>query len=234
MILDGEFSELLKKYPNLRRAKRGGKNSKDNLWNIENIRDGFSYFFDIYGHYPTSQEVDSFDFLISSRQIQRSFGGVVKIRKQLNLKAPKDYTKGRIRSDIAGIADKRAKEYEEEFYSFLISRLDEVRVHEHKIIRPGNICSDFFIYTSGKSGVVIDLFYAADFHSFKGVINIKTKRYLPVKFPVYFVLVKDSLIDQRQIEQIILNKKILMPSHISVITELSFKEKFDEIISKKY
>lgn len=149
-IMQTLFNEELK-YPNLKKKVRNkGWTAKEDTWSLNNIKDGLEYFYDLHGHYPTSKEIDVFEFLPSSRQMQRAFGGLVRVRKQINLKGPKDYTREKVRSKVGIEADKRTKIYEEEFYNFLVSKVDELRVHEHKIIRPGYVSSDFFIYTSRK------------------------------------------------------------------------------------
>lgn len=181
----------------------------------------------MYGKYPTSKEVDTFDYLPTRKTLERSFGGMVKIREILGLDTPSDYRTGTTRSKIAADADKRAKKYELEFYNFLTSKVPEVRVHEHKIIRPGNTAADFFVYTTDTAGIVLDLFYAMDMHSLVGVVNIKYRKYLDVKFPVYFILVGNEQIIQEEIDQKIKNRKNQLPNNIQVLTEKGFKNLFN-------
>lgn len=217
----------MEKYKNLKKYVRNGQHEK---WTIENIKDGFSYFFEINGKYPTTKEIDSFDYLPSARTFQRAFGGTVKLREILNLDIPLDQRKGTIRSDMAQKTFKRAQGYEKEFYFYLISKIPEVRVHEHKIIRPGDTAADFFIYTSDNEGVVIDLFYAADIHSLIGIINIKFKKYINVKSPVYFVLIGNEQITQEIIDQKVNNRKNKLSDHIKVVTEDTFKKHLDSLL----
>ncbi len=211
------------KFLNLRKRPPVGTD-KEIMWSLENIIDGFEYFLELNGHYPGTQEIDGFQYLPTSRTIQRSFGGVVAVKKQLNLKGPHKLSEGETRANKAREADMRAKVYEVEFYNFLISHVPEMRVHEHKIIRPGQTACDFFIYTSEKDGFVIDLFYAQDLISMLGVVNIKIKKYLEVKQKTYFVVVGNENITQSDINSKILNKKNSIPSHIHVMTESFFKE----------
>ena len=174
------------------------KKGLHNPWTLEELKHGFLEFYKIHGRYPTSNEVDNFDLLPTSRSIQRSFGGLVEVRKKLGLDEHLlNLTKGGVRSTKAKELWENARNYEEEFYHFLISKIPEMRVHEHKIILPGRIASDFFIYyartisaESGKTGVVIDLFWAQDLHSVKGVVSTKIKLYAPLKdYKIYYILI---------------------------------------------
>lgn len=217
------------KYPNLRKKSQ----YSDLKWNIDNLKDGFNHFFDVNRRYPTSKEIDTFDYLPTVKTLQRSFGGLVELRKVLGLDTPSDHRTGITRSNVASDADQRAKKYEKEFHAYLISKIPEVRVHEHKIIRPGDTAADFFIYTEDSKGIVIDLFYAMDMHSLGGVINIKYKKYLDVKFPVYFVLVGNNEITQEVIDQKINNRKNQLPNHMSVLTENNFKKSLNSLLVRK-
>lgn len=199
-------------------------------WTLENLRAGLDYFFEINNRYPTVKEVDSFEYLPTSRTIQRSFNGLMELRKTLGLDTPINHSKGITRSKTAQDADKRAQIYEKEFYDYLISKIPEVKVHEHKIIRPGNTASDFFIYTSDTKGIVIDVFYAVDIYSLCNVVNIKFKKYVNVEFPVYFVLVGNDKITQELIDQKIDNRKNKLSNHICVLTEESFKNSLNKLL----
>jgi hypothetical protein len=222
------MDELKQKYQFLR--KRNDILTRDDKWNLENLKDGLRYFFDLKGKYPTVKEVDQFEYLPTSRTIQRSFGGMPLLRKNLSLTGPLHFGSGDNRSRIAREADLRARTYEKEFYRYLIKKIPEVRVHEHKIIRPGDTAADFFIYTSDTKGIVIDLFYAMDVHSLGGVVSIKTKKYIGVKCPVYFVLVGNDQINQEIINNKIANRKESLPTHIHVLTEMEFKKSLITLI----
>ncbi len=94
---------------------------------------------------------------------------------------------------------------------------------QHKIVRPGNVASDFFLYLNEKTGVVIDLFYAQDRFSLMGIINYKLKRYSPLPYEIYFVLVGNENITQVDIEKKLLNMKNPLPKNIFIDTEANFK-----------
>lgn len=210
----------MEKYLNLRKNTRGFEVAK---WTLENVKDGLEYFKELNGRYPSSVEVDSFDYLPTRKTIERNFGGMVKVRQTLNLQGSSDFTKGEVRSAMAKKAFIRAQDYEREFYYYLTSKIPEVRIHEHKIIRPGNTASDFFIYTSDNTGIMIDLFYAQDRESIRGIVSIKTKKSLDVKVPVYYVLVGNDKFTQDDVDIIMHHRQVALPSHIKVMTEKYFK-----------
>ena len=59
---------------------------KQRGWSFEDLKSGFEQFYKVHKRYPTSRETDNFEFLPTSRSIQRRFGGLVETRKVLNLK----------------------------------------------------------------------------------------------------------------------------------------------------
>ncbi|MGC9605684.1 MAG: hypothetical protein ABSF56_02950 [Minisyncoccia bacterium] len=193
-------------------------------WTLEEIRQGMEYFKSLNGNYPRIQDFDTFEYLPSARLIQRNFEGISNVRKALSLNTGLNLTMGEHRAAVARRTHSQAVNYEESFYRYLISNIPEVRVHEHKILRPGYICCDFFIYKSDNEGIVIDLFYAQDIKSLGGVVSIKMKRYSSIHSKIYFVLVNNEKIDQKEIDELIRRKDKKLPQNISVMTEKFFKK----------
>lgn len=176
-------------------------------WSLEKLRIGLEKYKEIYHKYPSTLDFDKVDFLPSSRLIQRNYGGIVRLKEELELDCVTDYTRGEYRSKVARKTWNDAIDYECDFYNFLIAKIPEIQVHEHKILRPGHICCDFFIYTSNNGGFAIDIFYAQDLFSLSRVLNIKHKRYCELKILVYFVLVGNESIKQDEIDKIVNNCK---------------------------
>jgi hypothetical protein len=141
-------------------------------WTLETIRIGIEKYVSEHGRMPTANEYDAYPYLPSSRHIQAAFGGLVKLRTDLGLEGPTNFTTGTVRSEIASRIFSNARAYEEEFYRYLIARIPEIRVHEQKRLRPGNIACDFYIYTSEHEGIAIDLFYADSVSNAKKIVNI--------------------------------------------------------------
>jgi hypothetical protein len=136
------------------------------IWTLQNIKEAIERFKREYSYYPSTVDFDKTDYLPTSKMIQRSFGGISKLRSDLGLDATLDYRKGKVRSSKARQTYSQAIKFEEEFYKFLITKIPEVKVHEHKILRPGRVCCDFFIYTNDTKGIAIDIFYARIFFQF--------------------------------------------------------------------
>lgn len=105
----------------------------------------------------------------------------------------------------------------------MITHFDPVAVHEHKIMRPGNVSCDYYIYLNEDSGIVIDLFYAKDLFSLSNVVSIKLKRYTSLPYGVHFILIGNDSITIHDIQRLMKNRKTSLPLHITVDTELNFK-----------
>lgn len=208
-----DFNQFLKK-----QSKVTGHHH-NNLWTISNIEAGFEKFFEEYERYPSSTEIDTFEYLPSSRQIQRMFGGLQSLRKKMSLEheAP-DHNKGIIRSKIAGDSMVRAANYEEDYYKYLINLIPELYIHEHKVIR-FNDCktsADFFIYPpDSNKGFVIDLFYAMDIINLMKQVKIKEPKYNPMPYRIFFVSMNNE-ISQGSIDIKVSNKVTELPENIEV------------------
>lgn len=216
------------------KKRKSGSSSMGQRWTLDNIKSGVKYFFKLHGHYPDQREFDKFEYLPSVRQIEYRYGGLLGLRKTLNLPGQNDLRKGSHRSKIAKKMWHRAKNYEAAFYSYLISKIPEIRVHEHKVIRPGDVSSDFFIYTTNNDGLVLDLFFAQDIPGIVQTINYKQKKYSKINYNVIFIIMEsDGSFDQTEIQNLISNKKNRLEKHISIYTESYFKDHFNELVGDK-
>lgn len=207
------------------------KNNKK--WTVEMIELGLEEYKKQHGRYPSTLDFDKVSYLPTSRMIQRNFGGIVALKKKLKPDAIHDYTKGAYRSKVASDIFRSAQKSEEQFYRYLTSLVEEVRVHEHKVLRPGVICCDFFIYTSAKDGFVIDIFYAQDMQSLTRIVHQKGKRYSGLPYKVYFVIVGNESITQNQIDYAMTRRKILLNKNIEVKSEKIFKEFLVRTLNRK-
>lgn len=205
---------------NLRRNKNGYQSP----WTSEQLSAGLEYFKELHGRYPTAHDVDAFDYLPSSRSIQRSYGGLVSLRKILLPNEVTDFTRGAHRSSAAREAIKNSQKFELGFYNVLTKNFAEIAIHEHKVIRPGGVNCDFYIYLKKDSGVVIDIFYAESLKNLVAIVNIKLKRYVLVKQPTYLVIVGNTQIEQSDIDEKVRNRKGALPSHIQLQSEKYFFE----------
>jgi hypothetical protein len=222
---------MFTKFEHLRKNKIGNQP----LWTDNQLGAGFKYYFQLHGRYPAAGEIDSFDYLPSARSIQRTHGGLINLRKRLFPNEESDHTRGELRRKKASEGDRRASLYEEEFYNYLLDHFEEIAIHEHKVIRPGNVASDVFIYLDkfSKGGIVIDLFYAQDLVTLLKIVNIKLKRYATLPYDVYFILVGNPKISNFDINRRIENRHIPLPTHITVMTGQSFKDTVINAVKEK-
>jgi len=81
------------------------------FWTSNKIKDGFERFIKENGRLPLAPEIDLLDYLPSSRQIQKKFGGLEKLRHQLGYKDT-HFGKGAYRSAIATRVNHRGRNEE--------------------------------------------------------------------------------------------------------------------------
>lgn len=198
-------------------------------WSKQELLAGLQYFNQQYGHFPSAHEIDAFAYLPTSRSIQRSCGGLVALRRELLPDSVDNFTKGAYRSTRARATYANGRNYEAIFYKFLCEQFAEIAVHEQKLIRPGNVSSDFYVYLNENIGIVIDIFYAGSMLNLLNVVNIKLKRYIIVAQETYLIIVGNEVIRQVDVLRKMKSKRLPLPPHINVVTEAHFK---DAIIPK--
>jgi hypothetical protein len=195
-------------------------------WTIERIKEGFNKFYSLHKRYPTTTEIDSFPSLPSSRQIQRRFGGLPALRKQLNLSGPTDFTTGQYSSDRAHSINDRSHKLEQTVYEFLIDRFGKPFVHrEYFFTDDKRTRTDFFVYWE-KGNFAVDVFYPKDKHNLLGCLNSKMRTYKTnqlLNYPVIFLMMNDD-IGREKIALILSNKKIKLRSNQSVMLYDQFKD----------
>lgn len=197
-------------------------------WTLEKIRSGFEEFYKLQNRYPTALEVDQYKFLPSSRQIQRKFGGLKKLKTELGLPSDTlDFSQGSHRSNLAKRIGKRGKNFERDIYSLLVSKFGEIFVHAEKPFNNHSGRIDFFIYCDGyKFGV--DVFFADNLHNLAGCINLKTKIYRDIDFDIVFLSV-NPIIHQNVINKHLNAKLTKLPPYIKVLTVDGFKKYINNI-----
>jgi len=180
-------------------------------WDLNKIRYGLEEFYKLNKRYPLALEIDRYPLLPSSRQVQRKFGGLKELRRFLGLpEEDLDYTKGKIRSNVAKIIGERGKNFEKEIYALLVTKFGEIFVHQQKPFNNYKSRADFFIYAKDyKFG--IDVFYPKDLHSFVCCVNIKEKTYTNHDFDMIFLSINPD-INQSLINKFI-NRRRKITSH---------------------
>lgn len=192
-------------------------------WNIENIKESLDRFISEYGQLPTAHEMDKLEYLPSARTIQREFGGLEKLRKELGYDTT-HFGKGEKRSNLAKNINTRGKASEKEILDVLTEKFGEMFVH---IERPFTDSSkqrlDFFVFSpSGNFG--IDVFFPIDTYSMIGSLNIKKNIYKNFKQIPLYLVVANSDIPQQEIDRCVQNQKTILQRNIRVISLITLKE----------
>ena len=161
-------------------------------WDIDTIRAGIETYFAENAHYPTASEFDECPYLPTSRQIQRVYGGLPKLRETLGY-TDTSYSKGEHRSSLARSGIERGTTAEEALEPILISLFGEAYVHTQKRYYKGTRNRyDFLIYAH-------DYTFAVDIFTTDRRLNIaKNVRHKIVKYshapkqlPIYFLVAGD-------------------------------------------
>ena len=184
-------------------------------WTIEKIKEGFDRFQQENGRLPIAPEIDKLDYLPSSRQIQRKFGGLEKLRSVLGYQEI-NFGRGEYRSKISHRVNKKGREIELELEKILRDRFHEVFVHTERIFDDSKNRVDFYIYApEGNFG--IDVFCTDTMRDLQKNINIKIDKYL--KFPCQlFLVVANPNFSQNDLDAYVQGKKKELPHNTSILT----------------
>lgn len=205
------------------RTQRAG-NQKP--WTLEELKTGLEHFYKEHGRYPTTQEIDAYPYLPSSRSVQRRFSGALGLRKELGLTGQHDFRTGEHSAKRARTINRRAHKIEQDIYEFLAAKFGKEFVHrEYFFTDDRRTRADFFVYDS-KNGFCVDVFYPRDRHNLIGCINSKLKKYRSEymrQYPVIFLQMNPNL-SQEKLNEIIENKKHKLGEGQSLMSFQSFKE----------
>src|SRR3989344_928256 len=210
-------------------------------WTKEKIKDGLEKFFLQNGRYPTANEIDLFPGLPSSRQIQRAFGGLVGLRKDLGLEIT-NFGSGKNRSDIARTVGLRGNLLERNLEKTLIEYFGEYFVHIEKPLlkyyKQGSqnelrtkSRADFFIYAQNYN-FCIDIFHADSYRNLVSIINTKQRKYSDLTIDVFLINgneSQDSGITIEKINRLYINKTNKLDSNVYILNKESFIEKMQTI-----
>lgn len=195
-----------------------------NIWTIEKIKEGFNKFHIENGRLPTAPEIDQLVYLPSSRQIQRKFGGLEKLRAVLGYKDT-NFGKGEYRSQIAYRTNKKGREIELELEKILREKFNDVFVHTERIFDDSKNRVDFYVYSpSGNFG--IDVFYTDTIKDLQKNINIKIDKYLHFPHELYLV-VANSKFMQSELDAYSNVKTKKLPPNVSIITIQTLTSQLD-------
>lgn len=185
------------------------------MWTTQKIKDGFERFRLGHGRLPIAPEIDKLDYLPSSRQIQRKFGGLEKLREVLGYKDT-NFGRGSYRSKIAFRVNKKGREIELELEKILRDKFGEVFVHTERIFDDSKNRVDFYIY-SPEGNFGIDVFYTETMQDLQKNINMKINKYRKFPNQLYLVIANPSFI-QKELDSYSERKKKVLPTNASIKT----------------
>ncbi len=193
----------------LRKQSSGGQKS----WARDEVKAGLEHFFKERGRYPSALEIDAYPYLPSSRSIERRFGGLVSLRKELAIPGQTDLRSGAHSSSRARTINTRAHALEKDVYETLCGRFGKEFVHpEYFFMDDRRSRADFFVYDAC-NGFCVDIFYPATRHSLVGCLNSKLRKYISEmmrQYPVIFLQMNHSL-PQKTLDELIAQKKKKLP-----------------------
>ncbi len=190
------------------RSQKGGFQRP---WELEELAAGLQHFFKERGRYPTATEVDDYPYLPSARSIERSFGGLVQLRKQLGLGTEHDFRIGLHSSKRAHTILDRAHTVEARVHAYLVKKFGREFVHrEYFFTDDHRTRADFFVYDT-EHGFCVDVFYPSTRRNLTGCLNIKLKKYRDISAnllpcPVIFLQMNEKL-DRDELDRVIGKKK---------------------------
>ena len=198
-------------------------------WTAEKIKAGFDRFIKENGRLPKSMEMDKageIDYLHTRRLIERNFGGLEKLRKELGY-TDTHFGKGKFRSEIAHKANVSGRNIELTLEKLLKGKFGEVFVHTEKIFDNTKNRVDFYIYSpSGNFG--IDVFGTETMHTLQSNMSVKLNKYSGFSEKLFFVVVND-LFSQSDLDNYASRKVKLLQANAKIITFDSLKRILSEM-----
>ena len=186
----------------------------------QQIKNEWEAFRNLHGRIPTAQEIGR----ALSRKIQRNYGGIQKLRKELGFSII-NYSSGKERSAMAHFCNERSMNDE----NLLLNKLQEKFGQRPHVIpwesytdRESRNASDCGVYH--KYGhFFVDVFFAKDTISLTGCINHKMKKLEGYNNtdPIYLIC-SNPEISQDIIDTMISAKKNPLPEQVQVVTMENF------------
>ena len=189
------------------------------IWTEEKIKVGFMRFYNEHDRLPRSHEIDSVDYLPSSRLIQKKFDGLEKLRAKLGF-TDTHFGKGDFRSVIAHKVNIMGYNYERELEQLLYTQFGEVFVHSEKMLGTSKGRVDFFVY-SPNGNFAIDIFYSGTMRTLQSNVNIKVNKYSKLTEKIYLVSANNE-INQDSLDSYVRTKTNTLPLNIQLITYSNF------------
>lgn len=196
-----------------------------------NLKKAFEDFTLENGHEPTSYEIDADSRFISSRQIQRRFGGLKQLRTDLNLKVV-DFTKGEERNRTLARIGPRSIEVEKIMYRVLLKKYSAANIHkQYPYCDDYRTKADFCLWNRKKNHRdIIDIFYPSSMRTLQGCVNSKQRKYLEIvdhnlegyTYDIWFVCANPEVTEEK-IEKFLKNKEKKLSANTHLISYELFK-----------
>jgi hypothetical protein len=183
-------------------------------WTTEKINKGFEKFITTHGRLPKAAEIDELDYLPSSRYIQKRFGGLQALRKELGY-SDTHFGKGSYRRTIASDSGARNKEITLDMHQWLQTIFSNHSIQLEKTFH-GNHRINFYIQTD-ECNFGIDIFYAQTMRTLQSSVNIKMKKYTHFTKPLYLTVANDSFC-QTELNSYSQKRKKSFPENIRLVT----------------
>jgi len=192
---------------------------------LESVQEGLKRYKAENNHEPSSHEIDDCPYLPQARSIQRSLGGLKKVREGIGFNT--DQTKGKTRSKISRKINLRANKQEARIFKYLEDLFKFPNVARNY---PFNLESkasiDFAIHLKNKT-VMVDVFEPNGIRTAQSCVNHKLNKHKEHPTDVY--------VEEREVEMIfvclnkditqeMLDEKIRRTGGYSIITEETFKD----------
>jgi len=195
-------------------------------WTLEKIKQAFEKFKGKNGRLPTTADMKNSKNLPSARWLQKSFGGVPKVRKLLGYKKT-DFGSGKDRSSLAAESMSRGKEQEIMLERYLRKKFGDIFVHNERIYDYQDMRRvDFYVYTT-KENIGIDVFYTGTLRDLQTNVNIKLNKYQDFDDKLYFVCANTDF-DQGQFDSYVESKKKPMPKDTYLVTMEELKLELEQ------
>lgn len=165
-------------------------------WTAEKIKEGLELFIKENGRLPTHYEIDDSPHLPSSRQIQRRYGGLSKLRLELGY-GDVNFGKGALRRDIQKVTGRRGGEAEDKLEQLLVEQFGELFVQSERRFGVNRYRVDFLVYAKGVV-LGIDVFATDDKRNIQKNIAVKIPKYrsFPPDIPLFFLVWSDKFTEQ--------------------------------------
>ena len=150
------------------------RHMKQYKYSKEQIINSIQEFIKKNGKEPSSHDFTLENNLPNKKTIERRWGGLTVIRKEMGLYV--DHRTGVKRTDLANQINERSIDWNQKIYKKLLTYFKEPFVHkESSIFDDRRNRTDFKVY--GKKVFLVDIFYPKDRYSLQGCVRLKSNKY---------------------------------------------------------